>query len=232
MTDLLVGGTQNLKMTSLEIAKLTWKDHNHVLRDIDVMFEQLEMAKESQAKFVFAEQSHTWEMRRYKLSKKLTLNLVSWYNAKLRESIIDRWLELEGQQNKPQTFEEVMKNALLLADERVKLLENKIEEDKQVTDFGRAISQSAWTVNVWDWVKSINDSWDIKIWRNKAFKWFRDNKYLTQNNRPMQQYINQGLMELKEWMVVTDTRTIPTFTALLTWKWQMYFAKKLKEYYK
>jgi len=36
-----------------------------------------------------------------------------------------------------------MKNALLLADERVKLLENKIEEDKQVTDFGRAISQSA-----------------------------------------------------------------------------------------
>jgi hypothetical protein len=36
---------------------------------------------------------------------------------------------------KPLTFEEVMKNALLLADNRIHELENKIIEDKPITDF-------------------------------------------------------------------------------------------------
>jgi anti-repressor protein len=124
-----------------------------------------------------------------------------------------------------------MKNALLLADNRIHELENKIIEDKPITDFWRAISQSVWTVKIWDWVKAITENWDLKIWRNKAFQWFRKNKYITMDNKPMQQYINQWLFELKEGMVVTDTKTIQTFTTLLTGKWQMYFAKKLKEEY-
>lgn len=149
----------------------------------------------------------------------------------------DKWRELRRyfieveksfKEVRPLTFEEMAKQTIALADKRILALETQIAEDKQATDFGKAISQSAGTVNISDWIKSINDSWDIHIWRNKAFKWFRDNKYITQNNRPMQQYVNQWLMELKEWMIVTDTRTIPTFTTLLTWKWQMYFAKKLK----
>lgn len=229
MTELIVGVTENLTMTSLEIAELTWKTHSNVLKDIERMFNDLEMPKESQVFYYFAEQSQTGEMRRYKLDYDLTMTLITWYSTKLRISIIKRWKELENV--KPQTFEQIMQNALLLADQRVKLLEAKIEEDKPITDFGRAISQSIGTCKIWDWIKAINDSWDIRLWRNKAFKWFRDKWYLTQDNRPMQQYVNQGLFELKEWQVVTDIKTIQTFTTLLTGKGQMYFAKKLKEYY-
>lgn len=108
-------------------------------------------------------------------------------------------------------------------------LELKIQEDKPLVDFGRAIAQSSATVKIGDWIKAINESGDLNMGRNKAFKWMRDNKYLTADNKPMQRYVDSGLFELKEGLIVTDTKQIATFTTLLTGKGQMYFAKKLKE---
>ena len=73
MTDLIVGATENLTMTSLEIAKLTGKEHSNVLKDIKKLFKDLEMATESTVNYYFAEQSETWEMRRYRLDYDLTM---------------------------------------------------------------------------------------------------------------------------------------------------------------
>jgi len=134
-----------------------------------------------------------------------------------------------GEVSKPLTFEEMAKQTIALADQRIKELEHKIIEDKPLTDFGKAISQSTGTVKVGDWIKAINDSGDIAMGRNKAFKWFRSSKYLQKDNMPYQRYIDNGLFEVKEGLVVTDTKQIPTFTTLLTAKGQMFFAKKLKE---
>lgn len=131
--------------------------------------------------------------------------------------------------NKPMTLEQIMKKAIMMADERIAELENKITEDKPLTDFGRAISQSTATVKIGDWIKAINDSGDISMGRNKAFKWFRSNGFLQKDNMPYQRYVDSGLFEVKEGLVVTDTKQIPTFTTLLTAKGQMYFAKRLKE---
>ncbi len=127
----------------------------------------------------------------------------------------------------PRTYEVVMQEALLLADHRVKELEKKIQIDAPKVAFATAIEWSSTSVSVWDWIKAINNEWSLKMWRNKAFDWFRKNWYLMKDNVPYQKWIDQWLFELKEWLIVTTKGQIPTFTCLLTWKWQMAFIDKI-----
>lgn len=129
--------TENLTMDSLEIARLTNKEHRNVTRDIEKMFEELEI---DVLKFehIYLD-SQNRKQKKYNLTKDLTLTLISGYSIKLRKTIIDRWQELENQNNKPKTFEEIMKDALLLADQRVKQLEAQIEEDKPKVNFADAV---------------------------------------------------------------------------------------------
>jgi possible bacteriophage antirepressor len=129
--------TENLTMDSLEIARLTNKEHRNVTRDIEKMFEELEI---DVLKFehIYLD-SQNRKQKKYSLTKDLTLTLISGYSIKLRKAIIDRWQELENQNNKPKTFEEIMKDALLLADQRVKQLEAQIEEDKPKVNFADAV---------------------------------------------------------------------------------------------
>jgi anti-repressor protein len=153
-------------MTSLEIAKLTKKEHSNVLKDIERMFTDLEMAQDSQVKYYFAEQSQTGEMKRYKLPKDLTITLVSGYNAKLRKAIIDRWLELE----KPKSPMELVLDSikyleLEVAKEKEKnyLLETKIEENAPKVAFAETVANSADVILVREYAKILYDKENIKI---------------------------------------------------------------------
>ncbi|WP_241099203.1 phage antirepressor KilAC domain-containing protein [Enterobacter hormaechei] len=105
-------------MTSLEIAGLCEKRHDHVCRDIKVMLEQLNI----QSPQIWGE--YRDDMGRaypcFHLPKDLCLTLVSGYNVVLRKRIIDRWLELE-QQNQPkipQSFSEALRLAAELEEQK------------------------------------------------------------------------------------------------------------------
>ena len=105
-------------MTSLEIAGLCEKRHDHVCRDIKVMLEQLNI----QYPQIWGE--YRDDMGRaypcFHLPKDLCLTLVSGYNVVLRKRIIDRWLELE-QQNQPkvpQSFSEALRLAAELEEQK------------------------------------------------------------------------------------------------------------------
>ena len=119
----------SLTMSSVEIAQLCEKRHDHVMRDVRLMLEELEI-----------QSPHFWgdytdsKGRTYPcfyLPKDLTLTLIAGYNVKLRKRIIDRWQELEAKQavQLPQTFAEALrlaadleeqKQALLLENQRMK----------------------------------------------------------------------------------------------------------------
>lgn len=101
-------------MTSLEIAEVTGKRHDAVLRDIR------NLLKQGVAAHNFVETSYTDKSNRkspcYELTKKGCLILASGYDALLREKIINRWEELETENRNggfivPQSFSE----ALMLA---------------------------------------------------------------------------------------------------------------------
>lgn len=81
-------------MSSREIAELTGKRHNNVVRDIERMLRGL---GEGLLKFeqTYRDPQNNQTYRYFSLPKDLTLTLVSGYNVGLRKKIIDRWIELE-----------------------------------------------------------------------------------------------------------------------------------------
>jgi hypothetical protein len=80
-------------MSSLEIAELTGKRHDHVMRDIRNMLEELEI---NAPKFGGVYTDSKGEKRPcFHLPKNLTITLVSGYSVVLRSRIVDRWMELE-----------------------------------------------------------------------------------------------------------------------------------------
>ena len=213
-------------MSSIEIALLTDKRHDNVKRDIETMLEELELDTLSFEEVSFNSQNQ--RVNTYNLNEELTLTLVSGYNTKMRSAIIKRWRELED--NAPLSLEDMTLLVVEGQKEKILQLERKIEDDKSVTEFGKAISQSVGTCKIGDWIKAINEQGDISIGRNKAFDLLRRKGYLGKDNMPYQSKIEQGLFQVKEGMVVTDLKTIQTFTPLLTGKGQMFLAAKIKEW--
>ncbi|MGL4507580.1 MAG: Rha family transcriptional regulator [Aeromonas sobria] len=79
-------------MSSREIAELTGKRHDNVMRDIRNMMSELGVLKSEET---YNHPSNGQEYSMFSLSKEETLCLVAGYHAKLRMAIIKRWGELE-----------------------------------------------------------------------------------------------------------------------------------------
>lgn len=88
-------------MSSLEIAEITGKRHDRVLKDARKMLEELGLTgvvKTDVSSFV----ETSYQNRQNKaqpmviLDKELTFTLITGYSVKLRHLIVKRWLELEG----------------------------------------------------------------------------------------------------------------------------------------
>lgn len=107
-------------MTSLEIAEVTGKRHDAVLRDIRSLLEQGVNAHN----FVEVEYKDKKGENRpmYQLTKKGCLILASGYNALLREKIINRWEELEKKEQSLLTPEQMfMQSAQLFYKQQYEL---------------------------------------------------------------------------------------------------------------
>lgn len=93
-------------MTSLEIAALTGKRHDNVMRDIKRILEDLEEHEGVVGCLLKFEDTHknrqngiTYPI--YRLPKRECLILAAGYSVPLRASIIDRWLELKVRRARP-----------------------------------------------------------------------------------------------------------------------------------
>ena len=140
MTELII---KKETMTSLEIAEVTGKRHDSILRDIRNILSQGVDAHN------FVETSYTDKSNRqqkcYTLTKKGCLILASGYDVILREKIINRWEELEtkdrNQYQVPQSFAE----ALMLAakqQEQIEEQQRQLEANsKEIVELNGAIAE-------------------------------------------------------------------------------------------
>jgi phage regulator Rha-like protein len=91
-----------LTMSTLEIAGLTGKRHDNVLRDADKMLAELGGAG---LRFEASYKDRTGRaLRLLNLPKRECLILVSGYSVEMRARIIDRWLALEASVAAPTAF--------------------------------------------------------------------------------------------------------------------------------
>lgn len=115
-------------MSSLEIAGLCEKRHDHVMADIRTMLLQLNIQSPEFSGDYRDERGRSYPC--FHLPKDLCLTLVSGYSVQLRKRIIDRWLELEqaNQLAVPQSLPEALRLAADMAEQKA-ALEQKVRAD-------------------------------------------------------------------------------------------------------
>lgn len=126
-----------------------------------------------------------------------------------------------------------------LKEEKAKraLAEAQIERDKPKVLFADTVSASNKSCLVGELAKLISQEAirrgeiDKKIGQNNLFAWMRSNGYLCKSgerkNQPLQQYVEQGLFELKKGSYVdSNGSNITTTTTKVTGKGQIYFVNK------
>jgi len=220
-------------MSSREIAELTGKNHQHVLRDIDKLndnYEKLGMSKVGQGYYTLqttGQQQH----RCYELTKMQTIDLMTGYNIELRIKINRRWEELESQKasidfSNPNTVLQLAQN---WADEQAKRIEaeTKLKEQAPQVAFAMAMIGSTSSCLIGQLAKIITQN-GYEIGEKRLFSYLREKGYLGKSgenyNLPAQRFIEQGLFDIKK-----GTRTgnggilVTTQTPKVTGKGQQYF---------
>lgn len=146
MTDIITI-TQAQTMSSLQIAELTGKRHDAILRDIRNLLEQGVQAHnfvESHYEQILPTGGKK-QIPCYQLTKTGCLILASGYNAVLREKIINRWIELETEAAKQYQVPTSFREALLLAAAQQEQIEEQqrllVAQGQTIADQNAAIAE-------------------------------------------------------------------------------------------
>lgn len=190
------------RMSSLEIAELTGKQHAHIMRDIRKLLSQGVTA----SNFGLSEyrDSTGRKLPFFELTKKGCLILASGYDAVLREKIIDRWEQLELEKRKPQTpqtYLEALK-ALVSSEEekqRLALEKQQLEQQNAKLQPKAAFADAAFATD--DKVDIGMSAKVLKLGfgRNTLFDKLRKaGVFFANRNEPKQRFIDAGYFEMKE----------------------------------
>jgi len=90
-----------LTMTSREIAELTGKRYDNVLRDIDELLKDISSELRRSIKLITYQDKQGRSYRQYELDFRATMLVITGYSGELRLRVIDRWQELETQAAAP-----------------------------------------------------------------------------------------------------------------------------------
>ncbi len=138
------------------------------------------------------------------------------------------FIEVEKHWNSP---EMIVQRAMEIQQQKIHLLETRIEEDKRYTDFGKTVEVSDTSINVGTFSKLMYETHGVNIGRNKLMSWLRGNGYLIKGGReknfPKQKYIEQGILELKPTIVKRTEGDVQSGTPMITGKGQVHLSEIL-----
>nr|DAX20126.1 MAG TPA: KilAC domain protein [Caudoviricetes sp.] len=224
--------TRQETMTSLQIAEVTGKPHNDVLKAIRAM--EPAWVKITQGKFSLS--TYTDKSGKsnpcYQLTKTECLYIATKFNDEARAKLVIRWEELERQNAQPsipQNFAEALRLAAT-QQEQLEAQRAELEAAAPKVAFANAMLASKNSCLVGELAKIISQN-GYTIGQNRLFQWLRENGYLGKcgeyYNIPNQRHIEQGLFEVKrstrsgssgELYNITTTKVTP--------KGQEYFLQK------
>lgn len=191
-------------MLSTEIAELTGKQHQHVMRDIRAIIEQLKDSPNLDSGFILTEYKAGNGKNEpcYQLDYDSTMIVLTGYDVKARAKVIKRWQELEQQATKPIDLMQVlndpaaMRGLLLNYSEKVIALESKVAEQAPKIETLARLSESDGSLNITNAAKILN------VQPKKLFQWLQANKWIYRraggsNFIAYQNRIQSGVLEHK-----------------------------------
>lgn len=194
-----------MTMSSVIIAKLTEKRHDHVLRDISIMLSELYGEDGPNFGGIYLD-SYNREKRCFNLPRREVDILLSGYSTKMRAAVVDRWRELEAEKKLgtleiPNNFAGALKLAFTLEEERsmlayqVKTLEQQAAEDVEKVEFYDDMADTSKLFGV-DTVAKTLGTGPVRL-----FSYMRDHKILKSNqyrfNEPYQKHVEAGRFQVK-----------------------------------
>jgi len=217
MTQIIPVSDNQLTMSSIDIAYLCDKRHDHVMRDIRSMLDGLGITHPSFGGSYTDSTGRTLPC--FNLPKRETLILVSGYRIDLRVKIIDRWQELENLVSSRPAIDPMqvlndpaaMRGLLLTYVEKVITLQATV--DKQAPDVAalKRIANSDGRLTPTDAAKTLG------IPPHKLFKWLDTNgwTYRRTGNAERVGYqakIQAGYLEHKVFTIRRDDGTEKTIS--------------------
>lgn len=202
MNTLTTINTNNVLMSSIEIAHHTGKEHKNIIRDIRNMFNELEIDGSvlSHAEYQEIKDNRGYTQEIF-LNYRYTELLVTGYNVKLRLAVLDALkakIKILEQQNTPKiplSYLEALEQ-LVAKEKETQQLALQIEQAKPDIEFAQAIKQTDTEVSMSEYAKVISK--EIGFGRNTLYSFLREKKVFTTKNIPMQSFINKGYFRVIE----------------------------------
>lgn len=136
------------------------------------------------------------------------------------------FIQIEKEWNSP---EKVMARALQIANDKLKVLAEKIEADAPAVRFADAITGAETNILVRDLAKLLSQN-GFKIGGNRLYELLRNDGYLikqgSDRNMPMQYSMERGLFFVKETPRMTREKTVIDRVVRVTPKGQQYFINR------
>lgn len=225
--------------TSLQIAEVFEKEHKHILAKIDELpqddFRRTNFRlTERKAKFGAVERSE----RYFLVSKDGFTLLAMSFNGerfyKFKVAYINAFNAMaDALKNKfkaPTNYREALEFALR-QQEQIEALEAQRLADMPKLIFAEAVEASATSALIGDFVKTLCDG-EVKVGRNRVFKWLRDEKYLMTDNLPYQKWVEAGYFEVIPQIIVIPKGNKEKFTTRITAKGQVALSAKIVNAFK
>jgi len=220
MNELIVSKNEST-MSTIEIAELTGKRHDHVLRDTRNML--IELYAEGVTNFgdTYIHPQNNEEYKIYRLPKREALILTTGYSIIQRAAIIDRWQELEAKQSPAlPNYQEALRQ---LADQldissKQQLI---IEQQRPAVEFHASITDSSNAQTVEVIAKVLGTG------QNRMFAWLRNEGLLKPDNLPYQHFLEMKLFRVIESSYLDKRGKSHTYTqTLVTGKGLEYIQKR------
>ena len=174
-------------ITLYEICKVLEKEHRKWIKTVEEMHEQdgFGLVEKISVSIPRGNGAKPQEIQTYSYTKKQALMIGARLDSKNIIKLVNKLEEL----SKPITFEEMAKQTILLADKKIKELEDKIEKKDEVILAVAELNIKAGDISFADFAKNLAIN---GMGRNNIIKFCKARGYLRDNTEPYQPYVNRG----------------------------------------